>query len=105
MKKLNENLLTALISFSVFILFLIIFNILSSMMQSGIIPNIVFSQAVQGIMAFITFFPLLLALFSFGKFLETKSFYPLANILKFMSIGLFVFSIIQAILSLIGIYN
>ena len=105
MKKLNKNLLVAIISILVFILFIIAFSATSSMIQNGVIANIEFSQALDGILAFIMFFPLLLSLFFFGKFFETKKLYPAAKILKFVSIGLFVFAIIQAILSLVGGYN
>ncbi len=105
MKKLHKNLLVAIISISVFILFIIGFFALSSMVQSGVIENIAFSQSVQGILVFIMFFPLLLSLFFFGKFFETKGHYPIAKILKFASITLFVFSIFQVLLSLFGFYN
>ena len=105
MKKLNKNLLVAIISILVFILFIMGFSVTSSMVQSGVIENIDFPQSVQGILAFITFFPLLLSLFFFGKFFEAKGLYPVAKVLKFVSIALFAFSIFQALLSLLGFYN
>lgn len=105
MKKLNKNLLIAIISILIFVLFIIAFSATSSMIQNGVIANIEFSQAVEGILVFVMFFPLLLSLFFLGKFFETKKLYPVAKILKFMSIGLFIFSIIQAILSLMGVYS
>ncbi len=105
MKKLDKKLLVAIISILVFILFIISFSVLSSMIQSELIENIEFSQSVQGILAFIMFFPCLLSLFFFGKFFETKGNYPISKILKFISIALFVFSILQALLSFFGFYN
>ena len=105
MKKLNKNLLVAIISVLVFVLFIICFSVLSSLIQSDLINNIEFSQSVQGILAFILFLPLLLSLFFLGKFFETRGHYPMARILKFVSIALFVFSIFQALLSLLGFYN
>lgn len=102
MKKLDKNLFIAIISVLVFILFVIVFSIVSSMIQSEVIENIVFPQSVQGILAFIMFFPLLLSLFFFGKFFETKGHYSIAKNLKFVSIALFVFSIFQVLLSLFG---
>lgn len=105
MKKLDKKLLVAIISILVFILFIIGFSVLSSMIQSGVIENIEFPQSVQGILAFIMVFPLLGSLFFFGKFFETKGNYPTSRILKFVSIALFVFSIFQVLLSLFGFYN
>ncbi len=105
MKKLDKKLFIAIISILVFVLFITGFFVLSSMIRSEVIENIVFSQSVQGILVFIMFFPLLLSLFFFGKFFETKGHYPIAKILKFVSIALFVFSIFQALLSLFGFYN
>ncbi len=105
MKKLDKNLLVAIINTLVFVLFVIGFSVLNFMIQSGVIENIEFSQSVQRILVFIMFFPLLLSLFVLGKFFETKGRYPIAKILKFVSIALFVFSIFQALLSLFGFYN
>lgn len=105
MKKLDKKLLVATISILVFILFIMGFFVLSSMIQSGVIENIAFSQSAQGMLVFIMFFPLLLSLFFFGKFFEKKGRYLIAKILKFVSIALFVFSIFQALLSLFGFYN
>lgn len=105
MKKLNKNLLIAIISILVFILFIIGFSVLSSMIQGGAIKNIEFSQLVQGILVFIIFFPLLLSLFFLGNFFEIKGHYLIAKILKFISIALFIFSLFQALLSLFGVYN
>ncbi len=105
MKKLDKKLFIAIISILVFVLFIIGFFVLSSMIRSEVIENIVFSQSVQGILVFIMFFPLLLSLFFFGKFFETKGHYPIAKILKFVSIALFAFSIFQTLLSLFGFYN
>ncbi len=105
MKKLDKNLFIAIISILVFILFIIVFSLLSSMVQSEVIEDVVFSQSVQGILAFIMFFPLLLSLFFFGNFFETKGRYPIAKILKFVSIALFAFSIFQVLLSFFGFYG
>lgn len=105
MKKINKNLLIAIISILVFVLFIITFFALGSMIQNGVIENIEFSQAVQGILAFLMFSPLLVSLFFFGCFLESKRLHPIDKILKFMSVGLFVFSIFQALLSLLGFYG
>ena len=105
MKKLDKKLFVAIISILVFILFIIGFSVLSSMIQSEVIENIAFPQSVQGILVFIMFFPLLLSLFFFGKFFETKRHYPIAKIFKFVSIALFVFSVFQVLLSLFGFYN
>ncbi len=105
MKKLDKNLLVAIISILVFVLFIIGFSVLSSIIQSGVIENTAFSQSVQEILVFIMFFPLLLSFSFFGKFFETKGHYPIAKILKFVSIALFVFSIFQVLLSLFGFYN
>lgn len=105
MKKLDKKLFVAIISILVFVLFIIGFSVLSSLIQSGLINNIEFSQSVQAILSFIMFLPLLLSLFFLGKFFETRGRYPIARILKFVSIGLFVFSIFQVLLSLFGFYN
>lgn len=105
MKKIDKNLLFAIIGILVFILFIIGFSVLSSMVQNELIENIEFSQSVQGILAFIMFFPCLLSLFFFGKFFETKGNYTISKILKFVSIALFIFSIFQTLLSLFGFYN
>ena len=105
MKKLNKNLILAIILISVFFLFIVSFFALGFLMRNGIIPDIQFSQAMQGVLVCIFFLPLLVSLFFFGKFFEQKRIYPLGKIFKFVSIGLFVFSVIQMILSLIGFYN
>ena len=105
MKKLDKKLFVAIINILVFILFIIGFSVLSSMIQSEVIENIAFPQSVQGILIFIMFFPLLLSLFFLGSFLKQKGINPIAKILKFVSTALFAFSIFQVLLLLFGFYN
>ncbi len=105
MKRLNKNLIIAIISILVFALFIIVFYVTCYMIESGSISNIELSQAVQAILVFVMFFPLLAALFFGGKFIEEKGHYKIARIAKFVSIALFIFSVFQVLLSLLGVYN
>ena len=107
MKKYSNYQKVALLSMFVFVLFIILFFTASNLIQSGVIPAIEFSQAVQGGLAFIFFLPLLSALFFAGQHLKTKSgnSQTVYKILTFMSIALFIFGLVQMLLSIIGVYN
>ena len=77
---------------------------LSSLVQSGSIPDFAANQCVQGLLAFVVFSPLCIAMFFGGKhFKSTKS--KIGSILLFVSVALFIFGIIQALLSLLGAYG
>ncbi len=104
MKKLNINLKIALIALAVFILFIISFFIHGELIQNGIVSNVEFSQSIQGILAFIFFIPLITALFFGGKYFKSKG-YGYGTVLMIVSVALLVFGIIQALLSLIGVYG
>lgn len=104
MKKLDRNQKVGLIFLAIFIAFLIGFSVLSDLVQNGIIPDFTVNQRVQGILAFFTCLPLIIATFFAGRFFKSKG-SKLGGALKFVSIALFVFGILQAILSLLGAYG
>ena len=104
MKKFDKHLKTALVCLAVFILFLMVFWVLSSLVQTEILPDFTANQRVQGVLVFIMFSPLCTALFFLGIHFRSKNnvvFY----ILTFVSIALFVFGIVQAVLSALGAYG
>ena len=104
MKKLDKHLKTTLISLAIFFLFLIAFFIFSSLVQSAILPNFTANQRVQGVLVFIMFSPLCTALFFLGIHFRSKN-NVIFYILTFVSIALFVFGIVQAVLSALGAYG
>ena len=104
MKKLDKNQKIGIIALAVFVVFLIAFSVLSSLVQSGSIPDFAANQRIQGILAFFTFLPLCIAMFFLGKHFKSKNSKIGSNLL-FVSVALFIFGIIQALLSLLGAYG
>ncbi|MBR2293033.1 MAG: hypothetical protein IKA44_01820 [Clostridia bacterium] len=104
MKKLDQNQKIGLISGAIFVVFLIGFSVLSSLVQGAIIPDFTPSQRVQGILVFFMFLPLLIAMFFAGKHFKSKN-SKIGGQLTFISIALFVFGILQALLGLLGAYG
>lgn len=104
MKKLDKNQKIGIIALAIFVVFLIYFFALSSLVQSGSIPDFSASQRVQGLLAFVTFCPLCIAMFFLGKHFKSKNSKIGSNLL-FVSVALFIFGIIQALLSLLGAYG
>ncbi len=98
MKKLDKNQKIGIIALAIFVVFLIGFSILSSLVQSGSVPDFTPNQRVQGILAFVMFLPLCIAMFFSGKHFKSKN-------LIFVSVALFIFGIMQALLSLLGAYG
>lgn len=85
----------------------LLFWILSTLMQDGVIPVVEFSQTVQSILAFLFFFPLLCVLFFTGQYLKTKSgmAQTVYKVLTFVSVTVFIVAWIQILLSIIGVYD
>ena len=104
MKKLDKNQKIGIISLAIFVFFLIGFSALSSLVQSGSIPDFAVNQRVQGLLAFVMFCPLCIAMFFLGKHFKSKN-SKIGSILLFVSVALFIFGIIQALLSLLGAYG
>ena len=77
---------------------------LSSLVQSGSIPDFAANQCVQGLLAFVVFSPLCIAMFFGGKHIKSQN-SKIGSILLFVSVALFIFGIIQALLSLLGAYG
>lgn len=104
MKKLDKHLKTALISLAIFFLFLIAFFIFSSLVQTAILPDLTADQRVQGVLVFIMLSPMCTALFFLGMHFRSRN-NAIFYIFAFVSIALFAFGIVQAILSALGAYG
>lgn len=106
MKPYSRYQKAAFLSLGVFVLFLVLFFAAGALVRHGVMPAVEFSQAVQGIMAFLFFLPLLAALFFLGQHLKTKAgnAQTVYKILTFVSIALFVFGLVQMLLSIVGVY-
>ncbi len=104
MKKLDKNQKIGLVSLAVFVLFLVVFSVLSNLVQSEIVPDFTLNQRFQGILVFAMFLPLCIAMFFGGKHFKSKS-RKTGSILLFVSVALFIFGIMQALLSLLGAYG
>ena len=104
MKKIDKNQKIGIIALAVFVAFLIGFSVLTSLVQNEIIPDFTANQRVQGIFAFFMFLPLCIAVFFAGKHFKNKG-NKIGSVLTFVSIALFVFGILQALLSLLGAYG
>ena len=104
MKKLDQNQKIAIFALAIFVVFLIGFSVLSSLVQNGTIPDFSANQRVQGLFSFIMFCPLCIAMFFSGKHFKSKN-SKIGSILLFVSVALFIFGIIQALLSLLGAYG
>ena len=98
MKKLDKNKKIGIISLAIFVVFFIGFFVLSNL-----IPDYTPNQRVQGLLAFVMFCPLCIAMFFLGKHFKSKNSKIGSNLL-FVSVALFIFGIIQALLSLLGAY-
>lgn len=104
MKKLDKNQKIGIIALAIFAAFLIGFSVLSSLVQSGAIPDFAASQRVQGLLSFVMFLPLCIAMLFAGKHFKSKG-SKIGGVLTFVSIALFVFGILQSLLSLLGAYG
>lgn len=104
MKKLDKNQKISIIALCIFSIFLIGFFILSNLIQNDIVSDFTSSQRVQGILAFAMFLPLDISMFFAGKYFKSKN-SKFGNVLTFVSVALFVFGIVQALLSLLGAYG
>ena len=104
MKKLDQNQKIGLIALAIFAAFLIGFSVLSNLIQNEIIPDFAVNQRIQGIFAFFMFLPLCIAMFFAGKHFKSKG-SKIGRTLTFVSVSLFVFGILQALLSLLGAYG
>ena len=104
MKNLDKNHKNGIIALAIFVLFLIGFYVLSSLVQSGAIPDFTVNQRVQGLLAFVMFLPLCAAIFWGGKYFKSKN-SKIGSTLIFVSVALFIFGIMQALLSLLGAYG
>ena len=104
MKNLDKNQKNGIIAMAIFVLFLIGFYVLSSLAQSGAIPDFTVNQRVQGLLAFVMFSPLCAAIFWGGKYFKSKN-SKIGSTLIFVSVALFIFGIMQALLSLLGAYG
>lgn len=67
MKKFDNNQKIGIISLAIFVVFLFGFSVLSSLVQSGSIPNFTVDQRIQGLLAFIMFLPICSAMFFLWK--------------------------------------
>jgi len=104
MKRLDKNLKISIIALAVFAVFLIAFSVLSSLVQEGAVSDFTATQGAQGILAFVMFLPLCAAMFFGGRYFKVKS-RKVGRIMIFVSVALFVFGILQALLSLVGFYG
>ncbi len=104
MKKLDMNMKIGIIALAVFVLFLIVFSVLSSLVQNGAIPDFASNPSIQGVLVFVTFLPLIVAMFFWGKYFKSKN-SKIGVILNFVSIALFILGVLQALLSLLGVYS
>ncbi len=99
MKNLDKNKKIGIISLAIFVVFFIGFFVLSNL-----IPDYTPNQRVQGLMAFVMFSPLCIAMFFGGKHFKDKN-SKIGGNLIFIAAVLFIFGIIQALLSLLGAYG
>lgn len=99
MKKLDKNQKIASISLTIFAVFFVGFFVLSNL-ASDYTPT----QRVQGLLAFAMFSPLCAAMFFGGKYLKDKN-GKMGRNLIFAAVVLFIFGIVQALLSLFGAYG
>lgn len=104
MKKPDKNQKISIIALAVFALFLIGFSVLTSLVQSGTLSDFTANQRIQGILAFVMFLPLCIAMFFTGKHFRSKS-SQIGSVLIFVSAALLIFGILQALLSLSGAYG
>ena len=72
MKKLDQNQKIAIIALAIFVVFLIGFSVLSSLVQNGTIPDFSANQRVQGLLAFVMFSPLCIAMFFWWKVFQIQ---------------------------------
>lgn len=103
MRKINMKKL-AIFSSIIFLVFILIFRMLCTLAENGTIQNIELSTPLSAVFSFLTFLPLFVALFLFGKHLQAQGKYRIAHILLFVSIGLFFFGLIQIVLSFLFYY-
>ena len=99
MKRFDKNQKISIVAVAIFVVFLIGFSALSSLVQSETIPDFTASQRIQGIVAFFMFLPLCTSIFFAGKHFKSKG-SKIGSALTFVSIALLIFGILQALLSL-----
>ena len=97
----------AVISGSVFLFFILLFCFFSFLASKGIIGGEIRSMAVQSVLLFIGYLPLFVFLFFLGRVFRYKPGYwqNAYKLLNFISIGLFLFSLIQVLLAVLGVFG
>ena len=75
MKKLDKNQKIGIIALAIFVVFLIVFSVLSSLVQSGSIPDFATNQRVQGLLDFVMFSPLCIAMLLVESISNPKKIY------------------------------
>ena len=105
MKKLDLNQKIGTIALLIFVVFLIVFSVLSSLVQYGALPDFTVNQRVQGVLVFAMFLPLFVSLFFWGKYFKSKDGYKIGTVLIFLSVALLIFGIVQMLLSLLGAFG
>lgn len=104
MKKTDRDQKLAMIALAIFVVFLIGFSVLSNLVQSQMMPGLTADQRASGLLAFLLFLPLCVALFFEGKHFKKQG-RRLGGVLTFVSVALFAFGILQALPSLLGAYG
>ncbi len=64
------------IALAIFVIFIIGFSVLSSLVQSGSIADFTANQRVQGLLAFVMFLPLCAAMFFSGRHFKSNFYNP-----------------------------
>lgn len=104
MKRLDKNLKISMIALAVFVVFLIAFSVLSSLVQDGTVSDFTATQGAQGILVFAMFLPLCASMFFVGRYFKLKN-GKAGGIMIFVSVALLALGILQAFLSLVGFYG
>jgi len=104
MKNLDKNQKIAIISLAIFIIFIIAFSALSSLVQSDVLPDFTSNPRIQGLLSLVIFCPLCASVFFAGRYFKSKS-SKIGGVLTFVSLALFIFGIFQALLALLGAYG
>ena len=104
MKKLDQNQKVGLFALVIFCAFLIGFSVLGTLAQGGRIPNFTICQRVQGVLAFLTYLPLCIAMFFEGRHFKSKG-NKVGAALRVAAIAFLAYGILQMILSFLGVYG
>ena len=104
MKKMDVNKARSVAFFLIFVLLFLLFRVYGVLAGAGKVPEFSLGR-LDAVLVFVFFLPLLAALYFCGKYQTSRGHRRIGLALSFVGGALFVFSLLQVLLALLGFYG